>query len=374
MCVDIVVGAKISNTIAQKIKPKSSIKKACEICDEYISSRHPFTEKEHEAANIIISRIKNQQRMTYINIIRERFKDIPINPQNKALLQKFIDVMETFDVNPKTYKALKKAQNSGDLFSALYNYSDVYSREEIIPICKEIHKLKKRGVPLEYEQILYKKQCFKEDCERYLHALFSRPSINPEVIKIENILKQEYGVKLALLEDDLITAKNVLASVELLKRNNLPIPDEYIVSRFHIGGRLLKTYDGQANTVLLGNRNVEKEMIYSIRNNCPPVSQNIRDFINVRNEACGFKSQNSSTAVEHLETHEGIHITHLPFYAFKMQRINKKFLNTIRKISGYCAQKPKCAHEIYTELKTKSLYQALEPDEEKLLNYLEGKK
>ena len=374
MCVNTVVGAKISNTIAQKIKPKSSIKKACEICDEYISSRHPFMEKEQEAANIIISWIKNQQRMTYINIIRERFKDIPINPQNKALLQKFIDVMDTFDINPKTYKALKKAQNSGDLFSALYNYSDVYSREEIIPICKEIHKLKKRGVPLEYEQILYKKQCFKEDCERYLHALFSRPSINPEVIKIENILKQEYGVKLALLEDDLITAKNILASVEVLKRNNLPYPDEYIVSRFYIGGRHLKTYDGQANTVLLGNRNVEKEIIYSIKNNCPPVSQNIRDFINIRNEACGFKSQISSTAHEHRETHEAIHQTHIPFYAFKIQKIKNIYLDTIRKISGYCAQKPKCAHEIYTELKTKSLYQALEPDEEKLLNYLEGKK
>ena len=79
---------------------------------------------------------------------------------------------------------------------------------------------------------------------RNLHTIFNTKSTNPDVVKIENILKEEYGIKTALLGDDLVIAKEVLAAVKQAKSKGVNLPNEFIVSEFTLGGgEFLRTFN-----------------------------------------------------------------------------------------------------------------------------------
>jgi len=198
----------------------------------------------------------------------------------------------------------------------------------------------------------------------------TKPSTNPIVVKIENILKNKYGVETALLNDDVIRAKNILKSVKKLKENNIPIPDEYIVSDFLLGARFLRLPDKQKSTVLLSSNKNNDLYAYIKAENSRHFKQE-QKLVKAWEKQCGFKNWNSSDAVEHVESHEAIHGTHPFILAFRFQKLENIFLKTIKKISGYSAFNVDNINEIYTELKTKSLYVALEPAEQKLLNILD---
>lgn len=90
-----------------------------------------------------------------------------------------------------------------------------------------------------------------DDCVRWLHALFAAPSRNPEVVKIEEILRNQYGVKLALLGNDLPNAQKILKAVQIAKSKGVKIPEEFIVSHYKTCGEHLRTSMGSADTVII---------------------------------------------------------------------------------------------------------------------------
>lgn len=365
-----VVQTKIS--LAEKLKPKSPLQKAREIAQNYIPDGKTLTKEQEQAA------IKIDKFITgsYMGELMEKFLSdtSPISMKQQKILNEFKQLLENANVNKQIIKTLKNVKTVGEFNSYITNFQNLLGKYEFYPICDEAIKHRKgKSFSFEYEQLIYKKRIIFEDLIAKLFTMTAKPSTNAIVVKIENILKNKFGVKRALLNNDLVSARNILKSVKKLKENNISIPDEYIVSDFRFGGIFLRTDNGQKSTVLIGSSK-NRDLYTSIRKKsckCSDVNQE-QKLISAWKKQCGFKHWSSSNALEHMESHEAVHGTHPILFAFMFQKINNKFQNTIKKISGYCANKPYCIHEVYTELKTKSLYQALEPEEQKLLKKLEG--
>ena len=158
--------------------------------------------------------------------------------------------MKACNVAPEILKELQNAKTVGELRSAIFNFQNVYRSKTIVP-CLTKFKRDKKSFPLELEQEFYHKKNFMDDCVRWLHALFAAPSRNPEVVKIEEILRNQYGVKLALLGNDLPNAQKILKAVQIAKSKGVKIPEEFIVSHYKTCGEHLRTSMGSADTVII---------------------------------------------------------------------------------------------------------------------------
>ena len=208
--------------------------------------------------------------------------------------------------------------------------------------------------------------------------MITKPSENPIVCKIESILKNKFGVETALLNDDITVAKRILKSVKKLKENNIPIPKRYIVSDYIVGGRCIP--NGAEPTIILSSARKKPDILKIFKSIKEEFKKPDNDWIKKENiliskweKQYGWKQNSSTAAEEHIETHEAIHTTHPSTFAFEFQKIPNIFSKTIKKISAYATQKDFSSAEIYAELKTKSLYCKLEPDEQLLLERYEGR-
>ena len=275
-----------------------------------------------------------------------------------------------FYVPNSVLKPFNKAKTEGDLCEAIFSFGDRYSKEVINPILKGVN-LKKKSVPLEVEQEFYKKKNFADDCVRWIHAIFSRPSRKAEVVEIETILREKYGLELVLLGDDLTVAKNVLKAIEDAKTAGIKLPEEVIVTDFKIGCEHLRTSMGKKDTILLSSTRFQLfQQKHSKRINLSTEQQGL---LKSYRENCGYASWNSTNQPEHVALHEIVHETHLPLLAFKTKKIPSKYLPTIRKLSGYAASKPTATHEIYTELMTRKVLVGLDKEQEELLDFIVNK-
>ncbi len=191
---------------------------------------------------------------------------------------------------------------------------------------------------LELEQMVDKFQLNKRNVilarEKALHV----PSKNPQVIAIENILKEQYGCKFVSLKDNETYAKLILKAFEVAKKNNCNLPRNVIVTDF--------TGMGIAN----GER-VKDVIMFN-----PTKSAKMSE---------GFGSTNSDF---HIPLHEIIHGDHLPFLAFSHKKLPQSMIGTKRTLSGYSAGS--LTHETFVELKTKKLIDGLNAEETELYNYL----
>lgn len=290
-----------------------------------------------------------------------------ISEHNTATRDKFVKTIEEAGVSPQVTKKLKNAKTWGELQAAIYSFQQDFNKVEIEPILRKIPK-KRSGMPLEIEQMFYQKKNLLDDCNRYLHALFSPPSRNPKVIEIEKILKEKYGVDLALLADDLPNAQKILKAVETAKDKGIPIPRDFIVTNYKSNAEHLRTYDGRASSILLGS-NMFKIYMGKHRPKVE-IPDALKDLMQIWQKTRGFSSWFSTTNPEHVVMHEIMHQEHLPFLAFKRKKIPKKFATTINRLSGYAASKPQCAHETFTELNTKRILSELTPEEQELFKFL----
>lgn len=327
----------------------------------------PLTTKE--AAKVRRINAKTSQIVNKNTIDTFERVSCEISERNASLRDRFVDTVEKFGVSAEATKKLKKAKSWGELQAAIYSFAEDFNAIEMRPIFKKIPK-KRSGMPLEIEQMVYQKKCFKDDCVRFLHALFSPPSRNPKVIEIEKILEEKYGVGLALLADDLPKAQKILKAVETAHAKGIPIPKEFIVSNYKSGAEHLRTFDGNSSSVLVGSSAFEAYMA----KNRPKVklSASVEDLYTRWRKTAGFSSWSSTTNPEHMIMHEIMHQEHLPFLAFKFKKVPKKFAPTVNKLSGYAASKPQCAHETYTELNTKRVLSELNDEEKELFKFLGG--
>lgn len=359
----------ISKIMPKIISNKPQKYNISEIILNYKPDGKPLTKNQEFA---VITFLNNRNKAIAKNLFSFYInKSNPLTDSQTKILAKFKKYLEEKNINKKIIKNISSIKTEGDLNNFIIKFDKIIKKYEINPLFNTILKIKKgKNYTLEQEQIFYKKNCIVEDCIRTLFASFTKPSTNPDVIKIENILKKDFGVESVLLNNDNIRANKILSSVKKLKENNIPIPNEYIVTDLHKECSHLTTHDGQKSTVLLSSTK-NAELTKLIKNQFPKdlIYQKIRTICNEWKKQCGFKNLNSTTVVEHTETHEAIHGTH-PFLLSFLNKNIEKYKKIIKKISGYCALKSDNPFEIYTELKTKSLYQTLEQEEEKLLEYL----
>lgn len=356
-----------SISLAEKLRPKSVSQKARDVILSYVPDGKPLTKEQQDIVPLIFNRRRN-----FINCkICEHYElnERPILEDHKKLLDEFYQDMSG-KINSKLLKLIKMLKTEGDLKVYLMRFPNIIGKLEIDPVYKEVMKHKKGGFPLEYEQMLHKKVCFVEETNAKLYKMFTKPSTDSDVIKIEKILKEKYGCD-AFLMDDLSEGLKILNSVKKLKEKNIPIPKEYIVTDYVIGGRALRT---AKHTVLLGSSGVKSDFEHIKRLDLKRIPYYKQEEVLVDEwiKQCGFRDFNSTSAKEHIETHEACHFLHLPFLAFMQQKTNN-FTDTIKKLSEYAAEKAKNCYEIFAELKTKSLYEPLNSEEQHLLNILEGK-
>ena len=296
---------------------------------------------------------------------------IPTNYQEKR--SQLLVVLSNLGVSNKTLKQIKGTNTFGEFLASIMQFSRfLVKHERTIPL----EKIKRTtSIPLQIEQEVYRFRNLRSNSVRNIHIIFNTKSTNPDVVKIENILKEEYGIKTALLGDDLVIAKEVLAAVKQAKSKGVNLPNEFIVSEFKLGGaEFIRTFnDGQELCTVLLPTSSSRSMYLCIKNGLlESMPEKYKQVLNKWEEFCGFKEHGSTNSPIHVEMHEIMHQTHSPLVAFSSKKIPAKFLPVVRKLSAYSAMNEKNNWEIYTELATKNVLGKLEPDEKELFKFLGG--
>lgn len=192
-----------------------------------------------------------------------------------------------------------------------------------------------KPMTLAQEQAIYQQKCARAEFilarEKALHV----PSRNPRVIAIENILKEQYGVKFASLKDNEVLAKQVLKAYETAAKNGVEVPKNVIVSDF-----MFANGENLFNGTILLNSS----------------QRALRQ---------GFTS---TTSEFHVPLHEIMHGEQPKLISFNMKKIPSRFQEVKQNLSGYSAKAG--THETFTELNTKRLIDGLNPQEQELYNYL----
>lgn len=325
-----------------------------------------LTKKEIKQAKIILRKCGAITRENTNKFYLEG--TFPIPEQYEIQKSKFISALSAAGISSEILKRMKASKTLGELFLAIANFQTDFAKKEIFPILKQFKP--RKAHPLHLEQEFYKKQNLQNECVRYLHALFSTTSKKPEVVAIEKTLREQYGVKLALLNNDLIEAQKILKAVQTAKEKGGNIPNEIIVTNYTYGSaQHLYRSDGTSTILYPSTQARILGKSSKIRAN---LSASIQQTIAKWREFCQFKGFGSTNSPIHTEMHEIMHQTHTPLYAFKTKKIPNKFMPTVRKLSAYSASKSEAAHEVYTELATKKVLEGLEPDEAELFKFLGG--
>lgn len=274
---------------------------------------------------------------------RNYFKDNP-----EALAQNFLQkrqklVTEMSNVVDKqTLLKIERASTPEELSKVLNEYESSIFGESVGNtidfglINLDTGKVAKKSVPLVFEQnmraLSVKRANFVLAREKALYT----QSRNPQVIAIENILKEQYGCKFVSLKDDVDMAKRILQAFEIAKKNKVKLPKNVAISDFMLADAAGENLKG----TLLFNRNQS-------------------DF------PSGFMSTNSEC---HIPLHEIMHGEGVDLVSFSYKQIPKEMMPIKNSLSGYSSSAP--THETFTELNTKRLIDGLDSQEQKLYDYL----
>lgn len=296
------------------------------------------------------ARIKHQKKVKLKNNPLSQLDNLSISMNNKAIRA----LTENFDYKKQRLleelsgicdksiiTRIEKADSPEKLAKILAKQDMIYYETWLKQILKGNAKFNNdktlSKTSLEMEQILFEANAnrakFVLARERALHI----PSQNPQVIAIENALKEKYGVKFVSLKDNETLARNVLKACETASKDGVEISENIIVSDFlpYCGEHI---YSPNKSIVLLNPK--------------PTISQ----------------GRTSTNAEYHVPLHEILHGSQAHLVAFNFKKIPKEFIPVKQNLSGYSACKG--THETFIELYTKRLVDGLNPEEEKLFNYL----
>ena len=288
-------------------------------------------------------------------------------------VEKMCDKFSALGVPEEVIETAKNLKGFGDILSFIKNFQKIFVEKikpEPIKFTENTH-----STSLKNEQSVYKFANFVGDCYREAQIALGKESTNPKVIKIENILKEKYGVQTALFNNDLEMAQKVLKAVELAHSKNIVIPNDFIVSDFTLNRgaclRVNKNGEERKSVILAPTKtqNCIGKMVDSMHDMFPA---ELRLKYDKWAEFCGFKNGSSTDSPLHIVTHEMMHQIHPDLLAFRVKKVPEKFLPVVRKLSRYSAMCEKDCREIYAELATKKLLSGLKKDEAELFDYLNG--
>jgi len=218
----------------------------------------------------------------------------------------------------------------------------------------------KKKITLEMEQIIHEQTLKRSNYifarEKAMHV----PSTKPQVIAIENMLKEKYGVKFVSLKDDEDMAKQILEAFEIANKNGVTLPKNVVVSDFmmSLGEHL------QNETILLASKNSEK-FSKELNEKVPKILQSTYKYLRSR---LPNTNQMSTASHCHAPLHEIMHGEHLPLVSFSSKKIPQKYNDVKMNLSAYSAMSS--THETFTELNTKRLIDGLTQKEQELYDYL----
>ncbi len=268
---------------------------------------------------------------------RSKFTDY-----KNLLLSNFIKNKE----KPEFIKKLQTVKNEAELDELLTQETEsrfIYHMSECI-LDKDLNLQKHvilHSTTLALEQYI-NKLCLKEDIRlaNFLKNIVKKDT-NPEIIAIKQRIFKNFNIKNLYFDNNLEFAQTCLDAMQILKNNNIKPPNIIIGSRYIPDGAgiTLNTTEGKVialNTIL-------KPSWYG-----------------------------STQSPMHKIIHECVHCTQPNLIAFNLQKIPKKFTETINELSPYASGN--FAKEVHAELYTKKLLDKLSENEIKLASYFENKK
>lgn len=336
-----------------------------------VNSAQNLTKKEIVRGRNIYREVAKRTQQNVKFGLLENIADTPISETYLQKREQLLNSFSKFGVQDVALKQIKSANTLRALFGAIIDFPKTL-------VSKTFPKFpfpKKQSIPIQMEQVAYKYRNLRAACVREINTVFSKKSTHPVVVQIENILKEKYGVKTALLNNDLILAEEVLKAVELAKYKGVKIPDEFITTHFTLGaGECLRLFkdNKEVTTVLLPHSDTRGLYMFEKSNLSDKMPHSYLQILDRWKNFCGFKENSSTSSPLHVEIHEMMHQTHIPLTPFSIKKIPSKFLPTVRKLSGYAAVNEKNNYEIYTELATKKILSKLEPEEAELFKFLGG--
>lgn len=281
--------------------------------------------------------------------------------------------------NRTLYKKISNTTTAKELFNICVNYNQkLLGNGE--NGAKDILRTNFNGkFTLDIEQAIYSLRQERSKKMLGLYEAITTKSTKPEVIKIENILKQQFGMKKVNLQDDLTVGQDLLHIVKKLKQKGYPIPDNALVSDIHpstgenleLGGERTILLQSTACQNLCSKVLQSEEFGAGLFAECN--SYTLHTIANFFSEMIGKGVEELSTADPyHVIAHECLHSNHPHLVSFMFGKVPAKFKPTIENISLYTNLNKNKA-EILTELETKLfLTGKLTEDETKLYKQIKN--
>lgn len=282
----------------------------------------------------------------------------------------------------RLYSQISKAQNSDDLYKVCIDYN-IGMVKNLENISNSMTQGSRGKVTLEMEQIHYRVAEERAGKMLKMYNAIGSKSTNPEVLQIEKVLREQFGMKSVNLQDDLARSKELLTVVKGLKAKGYPIPENALVSDMHMATGELVRFNGENTIILQSSRFFNKQQKELTENGAEAAIKIARN--------AGFKEFNlwqgktlnllnrgvpemSTNLPEHLVAHEFMHGNH-PYLLQTLTSSGKvpaRFKPTVENLSIYTNTNCNRA-EILTELETKLfLTGGLKPDEMELYRHIKG--
>ena len=262
-------------------------------------------------------------------------------------------------------KMVKNIKTSEELAHAIRSFSGVVSNQ-IVAKYPKIYNilLKQHKISLKEQQLL--NNINKKAGDIYIQILkaVAEPSKDKRVIQIENYLKTMYGIDYVHLES-FEEAKNVLKAIKIAKQQNIPFPENLIVSPFQpymAAGANVKTSKGHSIIFLSSKeRKINTEEAY--KKFTLPETKNIVEMLKQAD-----KNYASTNHPLHNYIHEFCHSLQniLDIFPARLKPLPAKYQKTAEQVSEYANTS---IVELEAELRTKSILSSLSEDEKALLDY-----
>ena len=312
--------------------------------------------------NFVIAKLEKQQRN--IQTFQEGLTfGVPksvlsiVEKDFEAIKETAIRVLKEKNVDPIIIKHFKNCKTPQDLVILIRSS---YTMElSLNPYCTQISK--------SLDMIQEQYRVARKKIEDYVDLVkaITPDSTDKKVQEIEAILQSEFGIKYARLFNEK-EAQKALEAVKLAKQNNIPLPENYIVTPFTLigqNGTNCSHYEAGAHSVLVQPQEVVDETIDFALSRLEYFPR--KKFKRLLKEKPNFSTQNPI----HMHLHELIHSENKLHMFFNDKPIPDEFLGGLKDVGAYGIV-ANSREEIRTELRARQILEGLSEEGKKTLEYL----
>ena len=332
---------------------------------------YPNTEKK--AKSLINENEKRLQAETeaynnrrFLDVSEEALKGLEHNFEEKK--NKVIKIILSDSENlPKEYvaavKQIRTPEELSGVIRTYYAYRNVNLNLKYQNILENINNSKK--ISLDLQKQIFKDEISESDTILKLIKAVTEPSVDKRVLQVEDFLKKTYGMDYVHL-DNIEDAKNILRTIQLCTKHNIPLPKNIIITPFvgvQVHGQNL-THSATEYSIIISNK---REQILSKKEAfeklVSPELDTLKKALKQQDEKW-FSTKDFLHIYVHEFTHSDQAVELL--LPSKLKQIPVKYHDTIKKLGIYAQTSRR---ELLSELRTKSILGSINKDEKALLNY-----